>query len=137
MSFREQLSLSSVPAALARPANFGLVTQEGGGLSFEARFLSRAAIDILSTWTIGEQRCREFQKEGAREWQVRCKWNIVEKGQESSEVVQIDDPFRNHQPRMCQVKHNLPQVYGFTVCGTAIATLGAHAGFPIGSTSVR
>jgi hypothetical protein len=137
MSLRAQLSLSSVPAALARPANFGLVTQEGGGLSFEARFLSRAAITILNTWTIGEQRRREFQKGGAREWQVRCKWNIVEKGQESSDVMQIDDTICDHQPRTCDVKHNLPRLYTVTACGKPIATLGAHAGFPIGSMSFR
>jgi hypothetical protein len=111
MSLRAQLSLSSVPAALARPANFGLVTQQGGGLSFEARFLSRAASNILNTWTIGEQRRREFQKGGARDWLERCKWNIVEKGQESSDVMQFDDTFCDNQPRTCDVKHNLPRLY--------------------------
>src|SRR5271165_881936 len=109
------------------------MTQEDGRLTFATEVLSRAALHILNTWNISEQRHWEFQMGGAREWQERCKGNIVEKGQESSDVMQIDDPFRNHQPRICYVNHNLPRVYNFTACGTAIATLGAHAGFPIGS----
>ena len=137
MSLRTQLSLSSVPAALARPANFGLVTQEGGSASFATEALSKDVIHILNMHDIGKQYRREFQKGGAPPRQGRCKWNIVEKGQESSNVMQIDDPFRNHQPRISYVNHNLPRVYNFTACGTAIAALGTHAGFPIGSMSVR
>jgi len=137
MSLRVRLCLSSVPTAPVHPVNFVLETQQGRRLSFETKILPWAVIDILNTCTVGEQCRRAFQKGGARERQGSCQWNSVEKGQESSEVMQINDTICDYQPKKCDVNHNLPRVYNFAAYGTAIATLGAHAGFPIGSISVR
>ena len=136
MTVRARRSLSSVPAP-ARPARFVSRTQEDGSFSFPTEVSCRVAIDILNTWSLGEQCRRELQEGGARELLGRCEGNIVEKGQESSDVMQIDDTFRDYQTEKTPRKSQFTTSLHFYGVWHSNCSLGAHAGVPIGSMSVR